>query len=117
MPRFLIMIGQMPQQLGAMPGSEPQAPQATNGPTSPPTAAGLLPQQAQPGASPVSPEDHVQALLDQFRALSTQVQALARQYPAASQDLATANDALINAMTKVISSLSAESSSAPQVLM
>lgn len=91
------------------------APQATNGPMSPPTAAGLLGQQAAP--SNVTPEDHVQALLDQFRQLSTQVQALARQYPAAQQDLAVANDALIGAMTKVVGSLSAESSSAPQVLM
>lgn len=108
----------MPQQLGAMPGEgAPQAPIGPTGPTSPPTAAGLLPQQQGGTASPVSPEDHVQALLDQFRTLSTQVQALARQYPSASQDLAVANDALINAMTKVVSSLSAESSSAPQVLM
>lgn len=109
----------MPRQLGA---EDPGA-LAPAGPQAPPTMEGLLPQSQQtpeqggPQAQPTSVEDHVEALLQQFRDLSTQVQALARQYPSAQQDLAIANDALINAMSKVVSGLSAESSSAPPSLM
>lgn len=112
-------LAPIPSQLGPPQGGQAAPPLGPTGPTSPPTMAGLLGAPTEGGASeePTSPEDHVQSLLQQFRALSMAVQALARQYPAAGQDLAVANDALINAMTKVVSSLSAESSSAPQVLM
>lgn len=108
------MISDVPQQLG-------QGPVGPTGPTSPPTVQGLLPAaqgapaQGVAGPSP-TPEQHVEALLGQFRDLSTSVQGLARQYPAAAQDLSVANDALINAMTKIVSSMSAESSSAPAML-
>lgn len=103
----------MPQQLG-------QGPVGPTGPTAPPTVQGLLPPGGAPaqgvaGPSP-TPEQHVEALLGQFRDISTQLQALSRQYPAAAQDLAVANDAIINSMTKIVSGLSAESSSAPSVL-
>lgn len=112
------MISQMPQQFSPQPGAE--APIGPTGPTSPPTVGGLLgpqgaPSQGVAGPSP-TPEQHVESILGQFRQLSTQVQALARQYPPAAQDLAVCNDSLINAMTKIVSSLSAESSSAPQML-
>jgi hypothetical protein len=106
-----------------MPYGQPEQPQAgpigPTGPTSPPTVGGLLGSGAGSSTPPSpapSPEDHVEALLAQFRDLTMQVQALARQYPAAQQDLAIANDSLINAMTKVVASMSAESSSAPPVL-
>lgn len=108
----------MPQQLPSQPEAGQPGPVGPQGPTSPPSLQGLLGSGAGGGqqSSTVSPEDHVEALLGQFRDLSTQVQALARQYPAAQQDLAIANDALINAMTKVVAGLSAETSSAPAVL-
>lgn len=111
--------GQMPQQLPEQP-EEGAAPIGPTGPTSPPSMAGLLGSGAgsssPPSPAPPSPDEHVEALLGQFRDLTMQVQALARQYPAAQQDLAIANDALINAMTKVVASMSAESASAPPVL-
>ena len=107
---------QMPQGLPAQP--EPGASEAPQGPSAPPSMAGLLGQGGGATApAPVTPEKHAEELLGQFRELSMQLQALARQYPAAQQDLAVANDALISAMTKVVSALSAESSSAPPVLM
>lgn len=107
----------MPQQLPAQPGQGP-APTGPTGPTSPPSMEGLL-GGGQGGVtpSPVTPEQQAEALMGQFRDLSTSIQALARQFPAAAQDLSVCNDSLINAMTKVLSGMSAESSSAPPVLM
>jgi len=70
-----------------------------------------------PTATPTgpSPEQKVQAYMDQVRNLSLSIEALAQQHPEAANDLNDAKNALVNSMSKVASaSTSPEGNPQPQ---
>lgn len=83
--------------------SAPATPPTPGGP--PPGISGLV--GGVPNATPIgpTPEQKVQAYMDQIRSLSMNIDALAQQHPEASNDLNDAKNALINSMTKVASSM------------
>jgi hypothetical protein len=90
-------MGAFPQSLPSMPGSPSQP---TPGNVS--TLLGNQPAQPAPGPTP---EQRVQAYMDQVRALHMQIDALALDHPEASEDLNTAKNALTNSMSKVASAM------------
>lgn len=95
-----------------IPGNGPGSNAAPNPPPSPgagsppPGLSGLV--GGAPTATPVgpTPEQKVQAYMDQIRNLSIGIDALAQQHPEAANDLNDAKNALVNSMSKVASAMS-----------
>lgn len=83
--------------------SAPAQPPTPGGP--PPGLSGLV--GGVPNAQPVgpSPEQKVQAYMDQIRNISIQIEALAQQHPEAANDLNDAKNAIVNSMSKVASAM------------
>jgi hypothetical protein len=104
----------LPGQGQGMP-SAPAQPQTPGGP--PPGLSGLV--GGVPNATPVgpTPEQKVQAYMDQIRNLSIAIDALAQQHPEAANDLNDAKNALVNSMSKVASAMtSPEGQPQPQTM-
>lgn len=68
----------------------------------------LGPQQAPQGPSP---QQRVQAYMDQVKALHDGIDALAQDHPEAGEELNTAKQALTNSLAKVASAMSSPSAS------
>lgn len=102
-----------------MPFNDPSsgAPPTAPVPGSPPPPSGgissLLGNQASslPQTGP-TPQEQVQAYMDQIRALHMGIDALATDHPEASEDLNTAKNALTNSMAKVATAITAPAGAA-----
>lgn len=87
----------------AIPGTAPPSPDSGG-------ISSLLGNQANslPQTGP-TPQEQVQAYMDQIRALHMGIDALATDHPEASEDLNTAKNALTNSMAKVASAITSPS--------
>lgn len=102
----------------APPVPGPNSPQQSPAPGSGAPPAGLSGMVGgAPAATPAgpTPEQKVQAYMDQIRNVSLAIEALAQQHPEAANDLNDAKNALVNSMSKVASAMSSpEGQAQPQ---
>lgn len=89
-----------------LPGpNQPQTQPTPGAGAPPPGISGLV--GGVPNATPVgpTPEQKVQAYMEQIRNITIQLEALANQHPEAANEMNDAKNALINSMSKVASAM------------
>lgn len=90
-----------------LPGpGQPQTAQTPGAGAPPPGISGLV--GGVPNATPVgpTPEQKIQAYMEQVRNITIQIEALANQHPEVANDMNNAKNALVNSMSKVAAAMS-----------
>lgn len=103
------MAPPLPGMAGATPAPGPTTPMASPG-GPPPGLSGLVQGAVTNPPLGPTPEQKVQAYMEQVRNIHIQIDALAQQHPEAANDLNDAKNSLANSMSKVASAITSPDS-------